>query len=314
MTFRTRFAPSPTGPLHLGHAYSAMLAHDMALAKGGEFLLRIEDIDQSRARPEWEEMIYEDLRWLGLGWDEPVLRQSERSVAYKRALQKLWDRGNLFPCTCRRRDILAAASAPNEGAPLTGPDGVVYPGTCRDTASRDGLPRSMKPMPDDTALRLHSDIIDPAAFEHRIDRPGGGWAYFASFWETGHGPAGETGTIEFTPDDFRRDIGDVALARRDMGTSYHLSVVVDDAAQEITHVVRGEDLFKATDIHVVLQRILGLPTPIYHHHKLIRDAHGKRLAKRDDARAIRTYREDGATPQDIRRMVGLEISTEKPPL
>ena len=305
MSFRTRFAPSPTGPLHLGHAYSAMLAHDMALSEGGEFLLRIEDIDQSRARPEWEEMIYDDLRWLGLSWEEPVMRQSERMDAYRQALQRLWDNDYLFPCTCNRRDILTAASAPQEGEPPTGPDGIVYPGTCRSTASPDGLPWSMTAMPDDAALRLNSDFIDLIAFEHRIERAGGGWSHYASFVESGHGPSGETGTIEFTPDDFRGDIGDIVLARRDMGTSYHLSVVVDDAAQEITHVVRGEDLFEATKIHVALQHFLGVPTPTYHHHRLIRDDQGKRLAKRDDARAIRTYREDGASPSDIRKLVGL---------
>jgi glutamyl-Q tRNA(Asp) synthetase len=160
-------------------------------------------------------------------------------------------------------------------------------------------------MPDDAALRLNSRLVELVAFEHRINTPGGGWNRYAGFQETGHGPNGETGVIEFTPEDFRRDIGDVVLARRDMGTSYHLSVVLDDAEQNITHVVRGEDLFEATKIHVVLQRLLSLPTPTYHHHRLIRDAHGKRLAKRDDARAIRKYREDGASPEDIRRMVGL---------
>ena len=305
MTFRTRFAPSPTGPLHLGHAYSAILAHDMALAEGGAFLLRIEDIDQSRARPEWEDLIYEDLRWLGLSWEEPVMRQSDRLPVYRQALQKLWNNDYLFPCSCNRRDILSAASAPQEGETPIGPDGIVYPGTCRSTSSPVGLPWSMMAMPADAALRLKSDFMDLIAFEHRIDRPGGGWSRYACFLETGQGPGGETGTIEFTPDDFERNIGDVVLARRDMGTSYHLSVVLDDADQGITHVVRGEDLFEATKIHVVLQHLLNLPTPTYHHHRLIRDEHGKRLAKRDDARAIRTYREDGATPADIRRMVGL---------
>lgn len=305
MNFRTRFAPSPTGPLHLGHAYSAILAHDKALAEGGEFLLRIEDIDQSRARTKWEEMIYDDLKWLGLCWEEPVMRQSERMDAYREALERLWENDYLFPCSCNRRDIIAAAIAPNEGEPPFGPDGVVYPGTCRSTSSPEGLPWSLTPMPQDTAFRLNSHIVDLTAFEHRVDRPDGGWSYYAAFRETGHGPTGETGIIEFTPKALRRDIGDVVLARRDMGTSYHLSVVLDDAVQGITHVVRGEDLFEATKIHVVLQRLLGLPTPTYHHHRLIRDKHGKRLAKRDDARAICKYREDGASPEDIRRMVGL---------
>jgi glutamyl-Q tRNA(Asp) synthetase len=286
---RTRFAPSPTGPLHLGHAYSAILAHDMARREGGYFLLRIEDIDQSRARPEWEEMIYDDLRWLGLAWDGPVMRQSERTHAYSAALDALWERDALFTCTCNRRDILAAASAPNEGEPATGPDGIIYPGTCRAHRSDHGR----LPIPEDAALRL-----DMAYAALTADGT-------ATFQETGDGPKGETGIITAVTLELTDKIGDIVLARRDMGTSYHLSVVIDDAAQGITDVTRGEDLFEATKIHVVLQRLLGLPTPVYHHHRLIRDEAGKRLAKRDDARAIRRYREDGASPADIRRMVGL---------
>lgn len=281
MTFRTRFAPSPTGPLHLGHAYSAILAHDMALAEGGEFLLRIEDIDQSRARPEWEEMIYDDLKWLGLWWEEPVMRQSKRMGAYQTALDTLWDRGLMFACTCNRRDIMQAASAPQEGLQY-GPDGVIYPGTCREKQSRE------RHLPKNSVLRL--DIAKALESTGRI-----------VFEETGRSRKRHT----YVPDAITSTTGDIVLARRDMGTSYHLSVVVDDADQGITHVVRGEDLFDATKIHVVLQRLLDLPTPTYHHHRLIRDDAGKRLAKRDDARAIRKYREDGATPADIRRMVGL---------
>ncbi|MCB2128817.1 MAG: tRNA glutamyl-Q(34) synthetase GluQRS [Rhodobacteraceae bacterium] len=276
---RTRFAPSPTGPLHLGHAYSAILAHDMARACGGEFLLRIEDIDQGRARPEWEDLISEDLAWLGLTWDGPVLRQSERLPAYSDALDRLWSAGLLFPCACSRRDIAEAASAPQEGAPI-GPDGIIYPGTCRPSFPRSG------PRPLDANLRL--DMARAATDPVR-------------FTETGC----RLDEIAVPPEALISGTGDIVLARRDMGTSYHLSVVVDDAAQGITHVTRGEDLFEATPIHVLLQRLLGLPTPVYHHHRLIRDARGKRLAKRDDAKAIRTYREGGATPADIRRMVGL---------
>ncbi|NNE89833.1 MAG: tRNA glutamyl-Q(34) synthetase GluQRS [Silicimonas sp.] len=297
---RTRFAPSPTGPLHLGHAYSAILAHDMARTAGGEFLLRIEDIDQSRARPEWEEQIYDDLRWLGLSWDGPVMRQSERMEAYRATLQRLWDRQWLYVCTCNRRDILEAASAPQEGITY-GPDGVVYPGTCRPKWRPDDAP-----MPDNSTLRfiMNGWVRRDSRFEHRIVGPNGG-KDFAHFVETGHAPDGQTGRIEFDVHDLPHSVGDVVLARKDIGTSYHLSVVLDDAAQDITHVVRGEDLFEATKIHVVLQRLLGLPTPVYHHHRLIRDEHGKRLAKRNDARAIRTFRDEGASPQDIRRMVGL---------
>ena len=300
MTFRTRFAPSPTGPLHIGHAYSAILAHDMALVEGGDFLLRIEDIDRSRARPEWEEAIYDDLRWLGLSWEEPVLRQSDRLPAYRKALQNLWNRDLLFECTCNRRDILEAASAPQEGV-THGPDGIVYPGTCR--ANRHWGQRDL---PQDATLRLAiADAVGTGwSFEHRITGPGGG-AHLAHFDETGRGPGGQTGRIEFDVHALPDTVGDVVLARKGMGTSYHLSVVLDDAEQDITHVVRGQDLFEATTIHVLLQHLLGLTTPTYHHHRLIRDDAGKRLAKRDDARAIRTYRDDGATPADIRRMVGL---------
>ncbi|MFQ3253384.1 MAG: glutamyl-Q tRNA(Asp) synthetase [Loktanella salsilacus] len=273
----TRFAPSPTGPLHLGHAYSALFAHDMARAAGGTFLLRIEDIDQSRARPEWESQIYDDLAWLGLTWPTPVMRQSDRLPAYAAALDTLWARGLLYPCTCNRRDILAAASAPQEGAAM-GPDGIIYPGTCR-VQSRTG------PRPLDTALRLDMNK-----------------ALQAVDIETFYGAGNQHMTD---------NIGDVVLSRRDMGTSYHLSVVIDDAAQQITDVVRGADLREATPIHVLLQHLLQLPTPTYHHHRLIRDDAGKRLAKRDDARAIATYREGGATPSDIRQMVGLPLHLAK---
>ncbi|WP_284163122.1 tRNA glutamyl-Q(34) synthetase GluQRS [Frigidibacter sp. SD6-1] len=280
MAVVTRFAPSPTGPLHLGHAYSAIVAHDMARAAGGRFLLRIEDIDRSRARPEWEQAIFDDLAWLGLVWEQPVMRQSDRQPAYRAALEELWRAGFLYECHCSRRDIEAAASAPQEGAsPRVGPDGPIYPGTCRNHARRGALPAG--------ALRLDMALAATAP---------------VAFREEG---AGKRGRITVVPDDLVGTVGDVVLARRDMGTSYHLSVVVDDAAQGITHVTRGEDLFEATAIHVLLQRLLGLPTPVYDHHRLIRDAAGKRLAKRDDARAIRNYREEGATPADIRRMVGL---------
>ncbi len=274
----TRFAPSPTGPLHLGHAYSAIVAHDMARAAGGTFLLRIEDIDRSRARAEWEAQIYEDLAWLGLHWETPVMRQSERMPAYQDALDTLSAAGLTFPCTCTRRDIAEALNAPQEGA--MGPDGPIYPGTCK-TVERHEI--------SDAAIRLNitAEAIaktDEISFTELLSK------------ET-------VPTIMST--DLAGCIGDIVLARRDMGTSYHLSVVIDDAAQGVTHVVRGEDLFDSTIIHVVLQRLLGLPTPLYAHHRLIRDAAGKRLAKRDDARAISKYRAEGATPDDIRRMVGL---------
>lgn len=291
-----RFAPSPTGPLHLGHAFSALTAWDRAVENGGEFLLRIEDIDQTRCRPEWETQIFEDLEWLGIWWPKPVLRQSERSEAYQKTLRDLWVRNHLYACTCTRRDIKQAAQAPQEGAPISGPDGVVYPRTCFP----DSPYMSRWPFPENQTLRL-----DMWACTSTLGAPRLGWERYFSFVETGAGPTGETGLIEFTADEVDKTIGDIVLARRDMGTSYHLSVVLDDAFQGVTHVTRGQDLFEATKIHVILQKLLGLPTPIYHHHALIRDEHGKRLAKRDDARAISKYRAEGATPEDIRRMVGL---------
>ena len=276
----TRFAPSPTGPLHLGHAYAAIRAHDMARAAGGRFLLRIEDIDRQRSKPEWEQAIYDDLRWLGLDWDGPVMRQSERISFYRQALEKMWSEGLLFVCTCTRRDIEAAASAPQEGV-VTGPDGIVYPGTCRQR----GRPRPGQRLPD-ASLRLSMErAATDCSFEEICDA--------------------HRGLHRVSPARMIAEVGDVVLARRDMGTSYHLSVVLDDAAQGITHVTRGEDLFEATAIHVTLQKLLELPTPTYCHHELIRDDNGKRLAKRDDARALSKYRAEGVSPADIRRMLGL---------
>ncbi len=278
----TRFAPSPTGPLHLGHAYSALLAHDMARRAGGQFLLRIEDIDQSRCRPHWQDRIEDDLHWLGLTWPEPVWRQSQRRAQYAAALDGLWARGLLYPCTCNRRDIEAAASAPQEGgAPLVGPDGTVYPGTCRHKPRPETRPQGM-------ALRLDLGRAIRDCPDLTYD-------------ETGI----NAGRKAVDPRALPELAGDVVLARREMGVSYHLAVTLDDAAQGITHVIRGQDLEEATPIHVLLQWLLGLPVPHYHHHRLIRDETGKRLAKRDDARAISRFRADGLTPQDIRALVGL---------
>ena len=307
MAFVTRFAPSPTGPLHLGHAYSALLAYDMAVAEGGKFLLRIEDIDRSRSRPEWESQIYDDLQWLGIWWDEVPQRQSDRLSDYSKALDDLWLRGLIYPCRCTRRDIEAALSAPQEGAEVpAGPDGLIYPGTCRSEMSYERSFSENYPRPTDANLRLDLGCIaDSLIFEHRIDSANGGWHWYTSYRETGIGPNGQSGLVEFSPEDMQKAVGDFVIARRDIGTSYHLSVVLNDAAQGVTHVVRGADLTEATKIHVLLQRLLSLPTPIYHHHRLIRDDQGKRLAKRDDARALSKYRAEGATPADIRRMVGL---------
>lgn len=274
----TRFAPSPTGPLHLGHAFSALTAWDLARA-GGRFLLRIEDIDTARCRPAHEAAIHDDLRWLGLDWPEPVLRQSQRRAAYAGALARLEALGVTYRCTCTRGDIRAALAAPQEGAPVLGPDGPVYPGTCRGRGHADPGAAIRLDMARATAL------AGPVAFtETGPLRPGR--HDIAAAWLVAH-------------------IGDVVLARRDIGTSYHLAVTVDDAAQGVTHVVRGIDLFEATPIHRLLQRLLDLPAPDYHHHRLIRDDRGRRLAKRDDARALALYRAEGRSPADIRALVGL---------
>lgn len=270
MAVVTRFAPSPTGPLHLGHAYAAIVAHDMARAAGGQFLIRMEDIDTSRCRPAWEAQIFDDLQWLGLSWDGEPLRQSAQMETYTLALASL--KHLTYVCTCTRRDIESALSAPQEG--VIGPDGPVYSGTCRAAHHTQG------------AVRLNMAAV----------------ATPTCFTETGPVNAGQFIT---TAEDYSKTIGDIVLARRDLGTSYHLSVVLDDAAAGITHVTRGSDLFDATRIHVLLQDILGLPRPIYHHHRLIRDDQGKRLAKRDDARALSKYRTEGASPADIRHLVGL---------
>ena len=277
--FVTRFAPSPTGPLHLGHAYSAILAHDMARSERGHFLLRMEDTDLERCKPEFEAAILDDLTWLGLKWDGPVHRQSPKIPIYNQRLEALAIHGLLYPCSCTRGDIRAALAAPQEGVAHA-----VYPGTCR---GRDLTTRQ----PGD-ALRL-----DLAAVLHGIG------TNLPQFTETGPAHAGRHG---IDPEQARQQIGDVVLSRKGEDiVAYFLASAFDDADQGITHVIRGEDLFDFTPIQVLLQRLFGLPTPTYHHHRLIRDDEGKRLAKRDDARAITKYRAEGATPTDIRRMVGL---------
>ena len=275
----TRFAPSPTGLLHLGHAYAALMAS--RLADPGRFLLRIEDIDRDRCRPEYEAAIYDDLSWLGLDWPRPVMRQSGRMAAYHAALARLARVS--YPCRCRRGDIRAALSAPQEGALPTGPDGLIYPGTCRTRSTADAGPGDVIRL--DAARAFAALDLDRIGFRDRAIMPG-------------HDHI-------LTRDQFMEGIGDVILTRRGMGTSYHLAVVVDDAAQGVTLVTRGKDLFDSTYIHLLLQKLLKLPTPFYHHHRLIRDHAGKRLAKRDDARALRHYRDQGATPQDIYRLLDM---------
>ncbi|MFT7595270.1 MAG: glutamyl-Q tRNA(Asp) synthetase [Paracoccaceae bacterium] len=279
MTFTTRFAPSPTGPLHLGHAYSALLAYDMASAEQGRFLLRIEDTDTARARPEWEAKIYQDLHWMGLTWEVPVLRQSDHLARYATHLTQLENLGLIYPCSCTRGDIRAALSAPQEGVPTP----TIYPGTCRN--------RLMSSRQPGDALRL--DMT--RALNHLKTLP--------NFTETGPAHAGQH---TLCPQKMLQNTGDAVLGRKKIETvSYVLAAVIDDAHQAITTVIRGEDLYETTFLQVLLQALLNLPTPTYHHHKLIRDAHGKRLAKRDDARAIAKYRADGATPQSIRTLLGL---------
>lgn len=282
MTFITRFAPSPTGPLHLGHAYSALLAHQMAQQTGGTFLLRIEDTDQTRARVHWQDQIYEDLAWLGLSWETPVRRQSDWLSEYSSALILLQEKQLIFPCNCRRADIEAAAGAPQEGVPQFGPDGRIYPGTCRH--------RSMDAAQPVEALRLNMHKATEILTAPLV------------YQETGLGRGRKTVSAAA----LQTEVGDVVLQRRNAQVAYHLAVVVDDAKQGVSDVVRGADLAEATQIHVLLQSLLGLPTPRYHHHKLIRDSTGKRLAKRDDATAIAKLRSDGQSANDIRRFLGFE--------
>jgi glutamyl-Q tRNA(Asp) synthetase len=273
----TRFAPSPTGYLHLGHAHSALFAWDLAKKAGGRFLLRIEDIDTGRCRPEFEAAIYEDLAWLGLSWDTPVRRQSEHLADYQAALARLRAADLLYPCFCTRKDIHAelaqAPSAPH------GPDGPIYPGTCRALA--------------------------PAARAAQIER---GDAY-ALRLDVARALA-STGPLHWhdrAADHQQADpgrFGDVVLARRDIATSYHLAVAWDDAEQGINLVTRGVDLFAASHVHRLLQALLGLPVPVWHHHELIHDETGKRLAKRHDALAIRALRAGGRSPAEVRALAG----------
>ncbi|MEL7027020.1 MAG: tRNA glutamyl-Q(34) synthetase GluQRS [Pseudomonadota bacterium] len=278
MTYATRFAPSPTGPLHIGHAYSALIAAERAAAAGGIFHLRFEDTDMSRVRPEWVTLIEKDLSWLGLNWPKPPLKQSDHFGRYDEALMRLIDMDLVYPCSCSRADIVAAGAAPQEGATY----GPIYPGTCRG--------RSMDTRRPGDALRLD--------MERASDRLG-----TLEFVETG--PI-RPGTKTVTKADLLKTAGDIVLARKDAGVvSYFMASAIDDDFQSITEVVRGEDLFAFTAVQVLLLSLLGLRVPTYHHHKLIRDDQGKRLAKRDDARAISSYRSNGATPADIRKLVGL---------
>jgi glutamyl-Q tRNA(Asp) synthetase len=279
-----RFAPSPNGYLHLGHAYSALRNFDGARAAGGRFLLRIEDIDQGRSRPEFEQAIFEDLEWLGLEWEGPVRRQSDHFSDYALAVERLDAMGLVFPCFCTRSDVAGEVAAQADWP--RDPDGApLYPGTCRalDEATR----RKHLMAGHNAAMRL--DMAEAGArFDHML-----GWRE------------------HFEGDDFRevraepQIWGDVVIARRDVPASYHIAVVVDDALQGVTDVARGMDLFYATSVHRLLQELLDLPAPAYRHHELILDAEGKKLSKSKGAETLRDLRAKGATPADVRRLVGL---------
>ncbi|HWG81086.1 MAG TPA: tRNA glutamyl-Q(34) synthetase GluQRS [Xanthobacteraceae bacterium] len=283
-----RFAPSPNGHLHLGHAYSALLNFDMARALGGRLLLRIEDIDTQRCRPEFEAAIHEDLRWLGMAWDEPVRRQSEHFADYADAVAKLEARGVLYPSFESRSEIAAlVAERDSQGRWPRDPDGVpLYPGRARamPAAERERRRRAGEPF----AVRL---AMDAAVAQAGV----------LTWRETGSGPQGQSGSVTATPQRW----GDVVLARKELPTSYHLAVVMDDALQGVTDVVRGQDLFWATGVHRLLQTLLGLPEPTYHHHRLVLDAEGRKLSKATQATSLRELRASGLSAADIRRMVGL---------
>jgi glutamyl-Q tRNA(Asp) synthetase len=271
----TRFAPSPTGWLHLGHAYAALFAREASA--GGRFLIRLEDIDGTRARPEYEEAIFEDLAWLGLSWETPVRRQSDHFDDYRAALAKLEALKVLYPCFCTRREIQEEIS--RAGNAPQGPDGPLYPGTCRNRSANERAERIAA----GEAYALRLDVAKAATIV----------AKELAWKDRGHG--------HFKA---RADVfGDVVLARKDTPASYHLAVVVDDALQGITLVTRGEDLLEATHLHRLLQELLGLPVPEWHHHRLITDEAGKRLAKRDDARSLRSLRAAGWTPERVKEAI-----------
>jgi glutamyl-Q tRNA(Asp) synthetase len=283
-----RFAPSPNGYLHLGHAYSALLNERMARELGGRLLLRMEDIDAARCRPEYEAAIYEDLHWLGVSWVEPVRRQSEHFADYQAALAKLEAEHLLFPSFESRGEIDALVAERERLGPWPrDPDGApLYPGRARKMTLAERQRRRSAGEP--FALRLATDAA--------VTRAG-----VLTWRESGSGPQGQSGLIVAAPQRW----GDVVLARKEVPTSYHLAVAVDDALQGVTDVVRGQDLFWATGVHRLLQALLGLPEPVYHHHRLILDADGRKLSKATRATSLRELRASGATPADIRRMVGL---------
>lgn len=279
--FVTRFAPSPTGRLHRGHAYSALTAHEAARAAGGRFILRIEDIDRTRSRPEFEAGILEDLAWLGLSWEQPVRRQSDHMDDYAAALERLAAQGLIYRCFRTRREVAEAiASAPH--GPMEAFIGEALPAgeEARRIAAGEGF-----------AWRL--SLAAAKAVLGDFDS--------LTFLETGAGPAGETGLIAAKP----QLGGDVVLARKDVGVAYHLAVVVDDALQGVTHVIRGQDLFEAAHVQRLLQALLDLPTPTYRHHGLLLGPDGRRYAKRDRAETLLALREQGVSPAVLRAELGL---------
>lgn len=273
MPIRTRFAPSPTGRLHLGHALAARVAHDLArTADGGRFLLRFEDIDALRVRGEFYQGIEEDLQWLGLPWDEEPLRQTNRSNAYEAAINALREQDLVYPCFCTRREIQEEWAAMS-GAPQ-GPEGPIYPGTCLRLSQSIQLEKLAAGTPHAWRLDSYKAAAITGSLTFRDLR---------------------FGTIAVNPN----LLGDVILSRKDIGPAYHLAVVVDDAFQQITHVTRGEDLLPSTHVHRLLQSLLELPEPIYLHHELMLDAHGKRLAKRCDSLSIAALRETGHSAREL---------------
>jgi len=283
-----RFAPSPNGYLHLGHAYSALLNFDSARQGGGRFLLRIEDIDTARCRAEFEAAIFEDLAWLGIAWENPVRRQSEHLGEYREAVEKLAAQGLVYPSFESRAEIARLVAERDAHAPWPrDPDGVpLYAGGASLLSSK-------------SRQRL---IEFGAPFALRLDMPKArSRAGDLSWIELGEGPDGQTGAVSAHPEAW----GDVVLARKETPTSYHLSVVIDDALQGVTEVVRGQDLFWSTSVHRLLQQLLGLPQPSYRHHRLLLDDRGQKLSKSTDATGLRELRAAGATPADIRRLVGL---------
>lgn len=275
----TRFAPSPTGLLHLGHAYSALMAWNLAQNSQGQFLLRIEDIDRTRCRPEYTAALFKDLKWLGVTWEEPVRQQSEHLEEYSSVAQQMWQSGLLYPCFCSRSEILREIEAAG-GAPH-GADGPLYPGICRRLSVDEAAFRIRRG--DQYALRLN--------LQQAIDVAGSGLVWTDL----------QRGDQEARPE----LLGDVILVRRDIGCSYHLCVVWDDALQGVTHISRGDDLFDATHLHRLLQAVLKLPTPVYSHHGLLRDASGRRLAKRDRDETLTALREQGVSREEILKRVGL---------